>query len=204
MSNMKVITDEPERLCGYRKPGLYMISDGIGTPCGKLPLPLEKCPTGSGGIKFARGWTWIGPQELFTTSECGRIADCVACPAAYPPTRAGLLWVGKAAYNTPSAFTREALELGVSRRIPAVPRGFEVGETWVFVAHVEAVRNGQEEAKPGIFHAFMPSRIEYVTTGSETEEELNALEKRGLSLVKLVRTEPVTFIDDQENDYAEA
>jgi len=39
----------------------------------------------------------------------------------------------------------------------------------------------------GIFSAFVPSAIEYVTKGSETEEELEALVKRGITPIKVVR-----------------
>ena len=66
MPTITTITDEPERGCGLRRPGgIYLCSDGMGLPCGKLPLPLDICPTCSGGIHFARGWTWISPQPLF-------------------------------------------------------------------------------------------------------------------------------------------
>jgi hypothetical protein len=42
---------------------------------------------------------------------------------------------------------------------------------------------------PGIFKVFRPQRVEYVVTEEETEEELEALEKRGLSLVKVVKAQ---------------
>ena len=41
--------------------------------------------------------------------------------------------------------------------------------------------------KPGIFHAFRPSAIEYIVTGEETTEELEAMEKRGFTLVEVCR-----------------
>ena len=49
--------------------------------------------------------------------------------------KAGLLWIGEQFYPTPGEFTREAEELGISRRISAVPRDFKLGETWVLFAH---------------------------------------------------------------------
>lgn len=44
---------------------------------------------------------------------------------------------------------------------------------------------------PAIFHAFKPSRIEYVVTDLESVEELDAMEKRGLTLVRVTRIEPI-------------
>lgn len=41
----------------------------------------------------------------------------------------------------------------------------------------------------GIFSAFIPKAIEYVTTGNETPEELAAIEKRGITPVKVVRSD---------------
>ena len=79
---------EGKRGCGFRKPGgLYMVS-AVSAPCGKLPTPLDICPT------------------------------------------------------------------------------------W------------------GIFHAFKPSAIEYVVHGGESADELERLEKRGITLVD-VEKEPI-------------
>ena len=82
--------------------------------------------------------------------------------------------------------------MGVSRRISAVPREFKVGKTVVFVAHrkaIETTRDGKTEYTPAIFQAFVPSRVEYVLKGKETPEELEALEKRGLTLVNVIKQE---------------
>lgn len=193
------ITDEPERGCGFRKAGgIYLCSSGMGYPCGKLPLPLDICPTCGSGIHFARSWTWINPQPLFAHVPCQIDNYCGICPAANPPARAGLLWVGERTYKTPDAFTAEAMKLGVSRRIKAVPRDFKLGEAWVFVAHIKACGGN-----PGIFHAFKPQRIEYAIDGTESEEDLTALEKRGLTLIKLERTQPVTRSWFDDEDFAE-
>lgn len=37
---------EGARGCGFRKTdGLYLVCDGLGSACGKLPIPCEVCPT---------------------------------------------------------------------------------------------------------------------------------------------------------------
>lgn len=199
MVNIKTIVNEPERGCGYRKSGgIYLVSDeGLLMPCGKLPIPLDICPTCHAGVHFSRGWTWIDPRPLLVDRPC-ESTRCVVCPASNPPERVGLLWIGEQFYKSPADFTAETRRLGVSRRISAVPRGFVAGETQVYVAHIKAITNGTGEGHPGIFHIFRPQRIEYVVKGTESEEELSAFEKRGITLVRLVRSEPTPLFDAGE------
>lgn len=222
--NITTITNEPKRGCGFRKAGgLYLRTDGISVPCGRLPLILSVCPCCGNGIKQARGWTWIGAKSLFAGRHCiygqSTSKDCDGtCPLSVQriPERAGLVWIGERYYKSPQDWQNEAMLMGVSRRVPAIPQGFKVGETLVLVAH-PAYRKGvrcncvREDNGAGkfsepdsdcrecngngvydvaaIFHAFTPTRIEYIVIGTETEEELERLEKRGITLVRLVRTD---------------
>jgi hypothetical protein len=55
------------------------------------------------------------------------------------PEKAGLLWIGEEFYKTPEDFNREAGEMGISRRITSIPRGYEIGKTWVFLAHRKTI-----------------------------------------------------------------
>ena len=200
---------EGSRGCGTRKGGgLYLMSDGVGIECGLLPVELHVCPTCGTGIKPARGWTWIEPDGLLPhhdeyTGEIDRerlenIAQPPpheGCPLNVPGLlgeRAGLLWIGEQFYKTPAAWLAEGREMGFSRRVKAVPKGFVLGETWVLAAHRKAIpasweweSGGSEElkAQPGIFHIWMPERIEYVVKGTETPEEIAALEARGIEPV---------------------
>jgi hypothetical protein len=183
----KIITKkENARLCGYRKKkGIYLISDGLAAPCDKLPVPLCACPTCGGGIKQARGFTWID-SKLFQTKYCS--GDCQSCPFNDKDKKWGLLWVGQKFYSTPNAFTHEAKVMGVSKKIGRVPYDLKIGETWIALAHPHAIVtvSGKDIIKQaGIFHAFRPTRIEYVVTGRETEKDLLALEKRGFTLVNV-------------------
>jgi len=178
---------EMKRGCGYRKPGgLYLVLPEYNTkPCGKLPLPLDRCPCCGAGIKFTRGWTWIDAKLLFGQKECLN-KECL-CVLANPPEKMGLIWIGRKFYETPQAWINEAIYMGISRRIKAIPKGFRVGETWVAVAHVEGISgNGDEKGKPAIFQVFKPSTIEYVVRGDETEEQLKKLEESGIRLVKVM------------------
>lgn len=201
------VSEESARGCGYRKGGgLYLVADKPNLSCGKLPRGLERCPTCDHGIKPSRGWTWIDACELMSKVRCGaRVptekahrALCEICPLAewnfQNLTKSGLLWIGEKYYATPEAYLNEARAMGLSRRIQSVPRGFEVGKTWVLLAHRKAVSSFMEAPGegfmevlvPGIFSVFQPTHVEYIVKGTETEEELSAKEARGLSLVKVI------------------
>src|SRR5262245_23630989 len=120
---------EGKRGCGFRKVGgLYMMGGKLGMPCCKLPRVLDVCPTCAGGIKQSRGWQWIDPRP-WLRGLCVQ-ARTIPCPAAVPDglgERAGLLWIGTRFYSSPEIFAVEADKLGISRRIKAIPRGFELG-----------------------------------------------------------------------------
>lgn len=201
------MSTEGPRGCGYRKEGgLYMVSGKLTDPCGKLPMELTVCPTCSQGIKPARGWTWIRPRELFGTDACSETLDvdapCDGCPAGpASPEKGGLIWIGQKFYKTTEAFLEEAGKMGVSRRITAVPKGFKLGEDFVYLAHREAVPQNGAERLPGVFCVFKPQRIEKVvgivkdpSTGEcfnnlPDEPELAALQKRGITPVIIDRRE---------------
>ena len=202
---------EGKRGCGYRKPGgLYIVAGEAWRECDKLPIVLTVCPTCHAGIKPSRGWTWINPRPLVPETKCST-PGCVLSP---PPEKAGLLWIGESFYSRPIDWLREANTMGVSRRIAAVPRGFKVGETLVLVAHRKGrIRPGhapefpdvdvQGVYDPTIFAAFVPQRIEYVVKAGDSLKKLEALEKRGISLVRVVREgEPIAL--DLEESHATA
>lgn len=181
---------EPARGCGYRHNGFYMVSEGSGMECGKLPIELLVCHACHQGVHPTRGFTWIN-TDLFKKAKCRTGENCGICPMAEPKKRMGLIWIGSKFYKTPRDFTNEAAMIGISRRVAQMPNNFEVNKTWVALAHRQAISTfGKDNAviqKPGIFHAFKPTRIEYVVKGDETEERLDALEKRGFTLVKVIR-----------------
>lgn len=193
MPNITILREKP-RGCGYRKPGgMYLRTDGIGSACLKLNIPLTVCPCCGGGVKQARGWTWVN-TKLFESPRCPKGCEVdwkCTCPFGQRDLRMGLMWVGASKfYPTPEAFAEEAAAYGVSKRLHQIPKDFRVGQTWVALAHPKACpgvdEKGSAAEMPGIFHAFRPSRIEYVVKGTETEDELKALEKRGLSLVQVI------------------
>jgi len=181
---------EGRRGCGYRKPGgLYLISLGEFHPCGKLPIPLEVCPTCGNGIKPSRGWTWVNATALTADRQCSLQEQCATCPLSMPLGRVGLLWIGEKFYRSPQQFLDEAGRMGVSRRIAAIPRDFKLGETWVFVAHRKGIENPDKSYTPAVFQVFRPQRIEYVVKDDDSEEKLKRLTERGITLVRVQRTE---------------
>ncbi len=194
---------EPRRGCGYRKAGgLYIVGGGMGADCCKLPLALTVCPTCAQGVKQTRGWTWIDPRP-WLEGEC-RQSGYFACPAAFPARlgeRVGLLWIGRQFYPTPGTFLHEAKNHGVSRRIAAVPRGFKLGEHWVFLAHPEAMVT-DDGRMPGIFSIFKPTAFEKIITETQAKaaDLIADLNKRQITPVIVPDDDP----DHQGTVYDEA
>ncbi len=217
---------EAKRGCGYRKVGgLYLVSGGLGEPCHRLPVSLTVCPTCHGGIKATRGWTWIASALL--EPGCLRIGRCDGgtdyhygwCPVCNTGLRDrhGLLWVGEKYYADSEAFTVEANRLGVSRRISALPRGFELGRTFVMLAHRLALPGkgcthgdgaattlvdfppgkcphgcaDNVPARAGIFRAFRPERVELIVRRSEaTPERIAEATAKGITVVLVPDGDP--------------
>lgn len=203
---------ETRRGCGYRKVGgLYLVGKGGGNPCDRLPFPLTICPCCSAGFKQARGWTWVDIALLVGGPHrpCEDEFLCPLCVATASLGKAGLLWIGERFYKTPADFTREAGAQGISRRIAAVPRGFQVGETWVLLAHPKttcgrcgggglrdlekcAACDGSGKV-PGIFRVFRPERIEKIVTTTQFGDikQMDELYARGIT--------PVVVPDDDRD-----
>jgi hypothetical protein len=188
------VTYERKRGCGYRKlGGLYLVGASSTTDCGRLPLPLVVCPTCRGGIKPARGWTWIDPGKLAAEATPCSTAECApsGCPlgATARIERAGLIWVGEEHYATPAEFLREACQMGISRRVAALPRDLEIGKTWCFLAHRKVFPGGEgpngEPTGPvgGLFAAFVVERVERIVPDTVSREECEALRERGIQPV---------------------
>lgn len=202
---------ERKRGCGWRKVGgYYLCSDGIWVSCDRLPLPVGVCPTCGHEIRFTRAFTEIDPLGLFGIHQpCyDKLRPCHICDPRDEP--AFIMTVG-AKYYSPMSFLEEATEMGVSKRIPFIPRNLELGKTVVYLAHPEAVevreplavqqamsvvenrdnpqlRLLEVERKPtyemGIFCAFVPTRVEKLIKESEaTPETIEALKKRNITPV---------------------
>lgn len=194
---------EGRRGCGWRKEGgMYLMSDGPSRECGRLPIPCVTCPCCGRGIKQARGWTWVDGDEILRASpECplrGK-PTCEAC-AIHDLVRhgigmVGLIWIGERYYPTVRHFQKEAEKMGISRRMSAIPRDFKLGETYVLLAHANAIlkhppeMGGEIEYEPGIFRIFKPERVEIVVSGEESDEVIEGYLKRGLTPVRIERIE---------------
>ncbi len=215
---------EGARGCGHRKGGgIYLVAGGITEPCDKLPVELHACPTCGGGVHQTRGFTWILPDPLLDPGPHGHADHDAICPLGDKMLhehwshgeRAGLIWIGAAFYSSPQAFMNEAVRMGVSRRLAQVPRDLVIGETWVALAHPKAIpgecehgapagfpcancpkRRSTGEYRGGVITFFKPSALEYVVKGTETEAELDALERRGFRLVDVVKVGADVALDD--------
>ncbi|GAI49612.1 unnamed protein product, partial [marine sediment metagenome] len=121
-----------------------------------------------------------------------------------------IMLVGAGNYKTPEDFLGEAQRMGISKRIPFIPKGLELGKTVIYLAHPKACEVKEpaalqeamaivEEAQTkrprlleaekvtkalGIFCAFIPKRVEKLIWEKDaTPEELGKLEHRGISPV---------------------
>jgi len=183
---------EVKRGCGYRKVGgLYLCGSGITISCDRLPFPIEYCPVCGAGIKFTQGFTWLNWQDFAGQhDDCSdEHFTCYLCDPDAHPQPYGLLWVGEA-YYSPQSFIKEALEMGVSKRIPFIPKELKLGETIVLLAHKKAIGRFSEEAvwedKPAIFYAFKPTTIEMPIWKSElNDEKEKELVKRGITPIPI-------------------
>lgn len=177
------ISHEAKRRCGFRKPakdgvGIYLRGPGKFEPCERLPFVLETCPCCGAGFAPARGFTWINPMNLFdpyAEPACTASHDesgvhdherCWMCNPELLGSKAGLIWVGEKFYPLPEDFEREARTMGISRKIAAIPQGFEVGTHAIFLAHRKVLAQVGADGKttwlPGVFMAFKPTHIELV------------------------------------------
>jgi hypothetical protein len=203
------IQHEQKRGCGYRKPavggvGIYLMSGKLTATCDRLPFPLDVCPCCSAGIKQTRAFTWIQPRKLFESAFAAPCvygdATCSMGPNA--PEKAGLLWIGEQYYATPDAFLQEAAILGISRKLPAIPRGFKVGETRIYLAHSKAIAyeglNGEGiiATKPGVFASFIPTSVDLVIDDpNQIPERALKLKERLGDFAQLVKVLPIEVLE---------
>jgi hypothetical protein len=187
---------EEKRGCGYRKVGgLYLVGEGPNASCCQMPILLRVCPTCHAGIKETRSYQWIDPKPFLR--ECTRNLGPGVCPNAYLGERlgdkVGLIWIGKQFYPTPLDFQMEAKRMGVSRRVKAIPRGFELGKSWIWFAHPSVHYDDAEQHWiGGVFMIFKPTRIEGIVTETDAGdgELMEALEKRHITPIVVPDGDP--------------
>jgi len=210
---------EPIRGCGFRKVGgVYLIGTGMAVPCDRLPLPLEVCPVCGQGIKVTTGFTTISPTNLFggEHKNCSDIApkSCPVCNPEIAEEKAVLMWVGSKFYS-PQSFIEESEKMGVSKRIPFIPKDLNIGEAWIYLAHKEAGLKPSEKKPitkkfttnqglkgivtkypplkscPAIFYAFKPTGVEKLIWKKDaTDKNLEDLKKRGITPVVIPDGDP--------------
>lgn len=158
---------EAERGCGFRRVGgMYLTGMGLSVPCDRLPLNIESCPTCGAGLKVTRVPMRVDYKTMYgnhikttptkgypstkTYIENGKVHEAplvdlltcdefLVCPICNPDLMKGAVYLlGVGREYTPQSFVAEALKLGVSKRIWAIPRDFKVGESWVLLTHRDA------------------------------------------------------------------
>jgi hypothetical protein len=146
------MASEARRGCGYRKAGgIYVRGElGAGIPVGWLPCCID--------YPHTLGMVWAEPQRLFRTA--GQAGDSWEALLALEHWRrkekVGLIWVG-AQHYTMDSFTKEALEMGISRRVATLPVDVKRGDpvALAFVAAVPVTESGTlfgYEGAPAAMH----------------------------------------------------
>lgn len=232
-ANGALISYEIRRGCGFRKlGGIYLVADPEEWGGSDLvPIDVETCPICGHGLRTARGLTYFDAagywgeyhnrrgQALLdvlnaSKDQTSALARSLRSAVDYSPDdaqsldarHAGLLWVGEKFYKSPEMFSKEAISLGISRRVPKIPRGFKVGETIICLAHgkakatpcecVDPVIGPDEDCPicgaegtiftPQIFGAFVPKRLEMIVSGDMLPEDVQKLKDRGITPIVVV------------------
>lgn len=202
---------EAKRGCGFRAVGgLYLVTDGDGGwSCDRLPFAFLPCATCGEEPRFHRSLKAIQPhllvggEHVFDGLEPGAVCGCPdACPTCHPSSRGWMMWVGAEHYS-PLDFKTEAEQMGVSRRIPALPHDFRIGTDWVYLAHQHAVPPAKRDdlafgdgdargSAAGLFYAFQPARLEKIVRESEAADELamQRLREAGITPVPVPDNDP--------------
>jgi len=196
------MAQESRRKCGFRKVGAtYLTGKGLAVSCKRLPFPITTCPHCGEGIKISRAMRLLSSTALFKDAKACPDKKC-KCPLAHGESlgQVGLMLVGMNHYKKPEDFVLEAERLGVSKRIPRVPKGLEIGKTWVFLAHKKAVeiyandtllpKLRIEKRVPGVFYAFIPQAIEMLVDGTYSTAQRKELKERGFTLVDVPTDDP--------------
>lgn len=199
------------RGCGFRTPrGYYLCNErGVEMSCHRLPIPIPVCDAcGRPLIHPTRGIQRIEPNTIWTVcdmrGDMGYLCHRNMCPICYPPEKAYVIWVGEAFYENPASYLEEAYEMGVSRKVRAVPEDLVIGD-WVFLGYRKIIPTGtydkdqDEILEPGIFHAFRVTSIEKVLTDAQQKDQyyIKSLLDRGIT--------PVIEVDSEDQiKYAKA
>nr|WP_293837746.1 hypothetical protein [uncultured Arsenicibacter sp.] len=194
---------EHKRGCGYRKKGgFYFFCESGGKTCMKLPIQVSVCPCCGEGIQQTRGFKIVS-SLLIDNTPCKKAGCQISeCRPFGIQKQYYLMWVGEKFYKTPAFFLDEAKRMGISKRLPEVPKNFVVGTDWVLLAHPKTPfqdDSANMEFLPGIFAAFCPDRIEYVVRGNESAEKLQSMADRGITLIDvhpIQEEQPKTLFED--------
>jgi hypothetical protein len=141
----------------------------------------------------------INPQKLW--GDCKELnhpchnRNCFVC---FPPEKSGLMWVGKG-YYSPEHFVMEAHQLGVSKRIPRIPKNLNVGDRMFFV-HNESLpakdeHGNDRENRAGVFFAATITEFHKIITEKQADdaEYINSLIEKGIT--------PVLEVDEEIGEY---
>lgn len=182
--------DAPERGCGTRQQGgFYMVGDIPTATSNFFPRPLT-CGCGIPFIRPSRGAQAFFPGNIWNSLTI----DGPSNPYILFPRdkKAWAMTIDVANYPTPASYIDEGLRMGISRRLNnGLPKGFTVGEDFVFIIHGRAIPQGEgKKPEPGFIFCFKPTAVQYVVIGNESPEYLRGLSQKGVTLVNVANARP--------------
>jgi len=210
---------EHRRGCGHRSPGktgvgIYLVGPMIAEICERLPYYVNPCNCCGSKFVFFRGWTSVHPAERCIDSPQCRLDGpqenhrhelCAMCSPEIAGEKAMVMFVGDKFYS-PRKFIDEALRMGISKRVSSLPKWFEVGKTWLYLAHNKAILKQRVDPEtnkpvfdekteqpvmdsfPGLIGCFQPVQIDLVV------DDLNKIPKRAERLAKQFGDENVRVV----------
>lgn len=229
------VSVEHARGCGWRRPdktgvGIYLVGPMAAEICERLPYYVPPCHGCGSVFRFFRGWMGVGPSERFSDEpRCGqdgpqenhRHEICAMCSPEIAGPNAMVVFVGNKFYS-PAEFVDEALKMGASKKVSNLPEWFEIGKTWVYLAHNKACFRQKEDPKtkrpvfdektkepvmvllPGLIGCFRPVQIDLVVKNERAipERAKRYAERFGDERCRIVRVVPAegeqTNFDEKE------
>jgi len=186
------MSKEEERGCGYRQVNsLYLVGEGLTIVCDRLPLVITPCPTCGEIIRFSRGIQKVKPFNLWGNHKsCQCDLCCPICkPGIFQYINYYLMFVGND--YTPESFVKEAHYMGVSKKIPFIPNGFDLNKSFILLARKNMIDKdsgyhptGKGRKVDAVFYGFRPIRIEFLISDEDaTPEKLADLKEQGITPV---------------------
>ena len=204
--NRSIAKIDPHKLWGWHSSAIDFADEEISKQCecpAECPLCNPEPPVvRRNGLVLAPGDRFMNDSgEVIRRRPEGGSRKIFAQPEKPSAGRAQsyLMWVGDD--YTVESFLLEARTMGVSKRIPAIPKDLEVGKSWIYLSKLRVIpQNGQSwlpfepvEKRgqgPGVFYAFRPTAIEVIVSEEDYDFRADEYREMGVTPVPVPANDP--------------